>query len=240
MHNAADIARGSPQWQLLRTAMGWVNTYGRDLSHCLEAELKREPRLALWQNEHGTTLLHTALRNGKIRAVRMLLHSGADPNHADKQNAQTPLNCVLNFAGRFDSTHCEMLKDLLAAGADPNKPVNSAQYRPLSLALMCKHTEAIAILLEAGANISLCESEGHTLAQAATIMRFPQAADLIARHSERQRSERACTAAVAPPAPPHLLPLRSAALAPLPRQLAYAPVTDVTQATPSEPVTSHY
>ena len=109
--------------------------------------------------------------HGHWRLVRFLLDQGANPNHADPGNGETPLHAALCTTDR--ATHDRVLQVLLAAGANPNaatKPgaetggfmrdVRTRGETPLHRAAAFGTEETIAMLLNAGANKEARDANG--------------------------------------------------------------------------------
>ncbi len=76
-------------------------------------------------DKDGMTMLFVASHYGRRKAVQLLLANGADPNLAERKFDNAPLweatreACSGPFADKYD---IGIVSDLLAAGADPNRP----------------------------------------------------------------------------------------------------------------------
>ena len=91
------------------------------------------------------TLLHDMAHTGDVPKARLLIEYGVDLNRVDDEYRSTPLG----YAARWG--HVEMVRLLLANGADPRKS-GAGWSTPLSWARSKNHSEAEKILHEAGAN----------------------------------------------------------------------------------------
>ena len=98
------------------------------------------------RNLIGVNLMH---RVQTVRMVKLLVSLGIDPDQRDEQG-QTPLFWVAHAKNCYDLIHA-----LLDAGANINAVANDG-YTPLLDAVLGGYgTEAVVILLEAGAKIDL-------------------------------------------------------------------------------------
>jgi hypothetical protein len=93
-----------------------------------------------------------AARNGNLAAVQALVAAGTDPNAPNAKEA-----CALNAAAASDEP--EMVKWLLAHGANPNQHSKCGEYEcrggtPLSEAARIGSVEIARMLLAAGADIA--------------------------------------------------------------------------------------
>ena len=88
------------------------------------------------------TLLHDMAHTGDVRKARLLIEHGADVNYVDDEYRSTPLG----YAARWG--HVEMVKLLLASGADPQKS-GASWSTPLAWARKKNHTQVEKIVLEA-------------------------------------------------------------------------------------------
>lgn len=95
----------------------------------------------------GETMLMTAARTGKVGAVRVLLARGADVHARESRRGQT---AVMWAAAEG---HAEVLEELIKAGADFRKPLDSG-YTPLLFAVRQGHIAATKTLLKAGADVN--------------------------------------------------------------------------------------
>ncbi len=88
-----------------------------------------------------------------IKTVKMLLNEGVNPNSADN-NGQT----ALYFAARHGCT--EIVKALLAVGADVNKPAGWQKRTPLFVSAIGFQYETAKVLIDAGGNINQFDGDG--------------------------------------------------------------------------------
>ena len=134
----------------------------------------------------GLLPLHLAAALGRAAEVKQLLADGADVNAPAKLAGLTPLQFAV-LSGDMDTFHAllaagadvhaahntrialhtaaqmgrdEMVRELLAAGADPNAR-NLLGCTPLCLAVDWGHYEVCEALLAAGASVSIPAHEGH-------------------------------------------------------------------------------
>ena len=85
--------------------------------------------------------------------VKLLLCSGAKPNTADNKG-KTPLNWAA-------SNGCtDVVKLLLDARADPNKPNRNGRDTPLYWADFYGHKDVVKLLLDAGAKSHVADDRG--------------------------------------------------------------------------------
>jgi ankyrin repeat protein len=130
---------------------------------------------------HGETLnslgenlnLIRAAFHGHWRLSKFLLEQGADPNHPDPQNGETPLHAALSKTDRI--VYDRVLTVLLSHGANPNiatKPgVETGAFMrdcrtkgetPLHRAAAFGEVETIRLLKQAGAAIDAKDANGDT------------------------------------------------------------------------------
>jgi palmitoyltransferase len=117
--------------------------------------------------------LSAAAFHGHWRLCEFLLESGADPNFVDPQNHEVPLHAAL--CSRESLAHEQVVRVLLAAGADPNRTtrpgaetdgfMRDARTRgetPLHRAASYGTRGAIELLLGAGAQVDTQDAAGDT------------------------------------------------------------------------------
>ncbi|MGB8191767.1 MAG: ankyrin repeat domain-containing protein [Chitinophagaceae bacterium] len=90
---------------------------------------------------HHVTLLHDMAQEGDIEKAKLLLKHGADINSIEEEYQSTPLG----LAARWGNT--EMVKFLLAQGADPEKS-GASWATPLAWAKKKGHAEIEALLVK--------------------------------------------------------------------------------------------
>jgi uncharacterized protein len=136
----------------------------------------------------GTTALCFAILNGHYDTAALLVESGADPNLGDHARmaalyAAVDMNTLGEVYGRpprpsqDKSTALDLMKVLLAHGADPNarltgpalqrahtpgEPTLGAGATPLMRAAKNGDASAIELLIEHGANVSVAQNNGTT------------------------------------------------------------------------------
>ena len=90
-------------------------------------------------NKYGITPLHSAVQNGHLEIVEILIASGGLVNKASN-NGNTPLYMASSKG------HLEIVKVLIASGGLVNEANNNG-FTPLSVAQMNGHTEIVVFLL---------------------------------------------------------------------------------------------
>ncbi|MCK5802077.1 MAG: ankyrin repeat domain-containing protein [Lentisphaeria bacterium] len=118
----------------------------------------------------GRSALHEATERGNTEAVAALIRAKANVNQALTGKAYsgfTPLRAAAHFG------HLDIVKQLLAAGADPNAVTTGdfekawIGYTPLHAAVKQKHAEVVRALLAAKANPNITDARGQTALQLA-------------------------------------------------------------------------
>lgn len=107
------------------------------------------------------TALHAAARGGNITIFDLLIVKGANVNAMCKQG--TPLH----FAARTraivkDEVCAEIVKKLIAKGADVNTREPRQERTPLHIAVRRGRTKAAELLIAAGAEVNTKDKDGHT------------------------------------------------------------------------------
>jgi len=93
----------------------------------------------------GETPLHIVASWRDIRAARLLLEAGADPN-AHGEDGETPLHCAVLHQD------WELAKLLLAFGASKEEQTTGGST-PLDIARICNYKEGIALLSDNSSRI---------------------------------------------------------------------------------------
>ena len=141
------------------------------------------------KNAAGMTALHGAAAGGHLELIRFLLRRGADMNARDGQS-NTPMQRAVqrnhtavaaflieagtdvNLPGRSGITPLQnaglignlvLMRSLLAHGADPNGTGDPDHHVPLISTILPENEDAIALLLEAGANPNAVDKHGWTV-----------------------------------------------------------------------------
>ena len=109
----------------------------------------------------GMTTLMLAAEAGHIEIVNALLKVGAMVN-AQSKNGWTAMD-LATIAGRED-----VIKVLLAAGADPEVKENLLGVTPLMIAAQYGYTDIVKEVLTAGGDVEATDKEGNTALEFAT------------------------------------------------------------------------
>lgn len=110
----------------------------------------------------GETPLMMAARSGSLKAVKLLLDSGASVNTKDARREQTPLMWAVA------EHHVDVVQELLQHGADV-KARSKGGYTPLLFAAQQGDQEVARVLLAAGADINETASDGSSVLLVATM-----------------------------------------------------------------------
>lgn len=102
--------------------------------------------------EHGLSMLHHTVGQGRADIAQLLICAGADVNARHKTMGHTPLRDAAAFG------MLPLMNVLLAAGADPNAP-DQYGFTPLHMAAELRQKEAVRRLILAGANVHAESSE---------------------------------------------------------------------------------
>lgn len=88
--------------------------------------------------------LFAAAQVGDVVAIRLFLHSGADPNACD-DNGRTPLHVAV-FA-----SHDEFVRALIKGGSDP-RAFDIQRYDAITIAAVANDVEMLKLAIELGVN----------------------------------------------------------------------------------------
>lgn len=103
---------------------------------------------------YGNTPLHFMAKQRNYPMVKMLLHYGANPNMST-QHHETPLALACKTIEYPSKNNVEIIKELLAAGADPNiGGIGPNNDPPLFRAILWKNEELVSLLLAKGADVN--------------------------------------------------------------------------------------
>ena len=153
------------------------------------------------ENADGDTLLGDAVIFGYPEAVELLLKRGADPNArniagqtalwlaaeaplSDSNHDDPPAGATPAQRRAWTATYVAMMRDLLAAGADPNTS-DKTGLSPLGVAAWLGRTEGARVLLEAGANPNVRDRFGKTPLEWAIYYGHGALADLLRQRGAR-------------------------------------------------------
>jgi ankyrin repeat protein len=137
-----------------RTPLHAVAQYGKDViaARLLQAGAKINKRA----QSAGDTPLYTAVQNGHLSTVDMLIKAGADYNiQGFFFNKYTPL--YLAVLKGYDAIVARLIK----AGADVNK-ANKDGWTPLMVAVISNDAAIVSLLLQAGATPAAKNTQGKT------------------------------------------------------------------------------
>lgn len=177
------------------------------ISHGASVHVRDDPRTAVDQT-HGYTALHAAAWTGNADAVRVLMRHGANPMDREDKYWGTPAGWA-DYAGRtevrdlilegpidiFDAIFYRPDRVAAVLGQDPqalerkfreyvngpdkSKPWVDSSWTPLAFAVANGKTEAVRLLLDRGADLSVQDSEGRTLVELARHKQQPEIAELL-------------------------------------------------------------
>lgn len=127
-----------------------------------------------------------ACRNGSVARARIWMFLGASPDGESDYDAGRPYN-GLEFTSLVhavvDDKDCRLLRLLLAKGASPNLELGEGTT-PLVLAVDDHNTEAVKILLDAGANPRY--SDHWTAVDQARVLKFPDLIPIIQPYLKKE------------------------------------------------------
>jgi len=101
----------------------------------------------------GLTALVHAARHGQLRAIEILVGSGADPNLRSGGNDWTPLQHAIH------KNQLDAVQQLVRFGADTDRGTRTG-YTPLMMAAGYGHTATVEFLLETGSDATRLSKNG--------------------------------------------------------------------------------
>ncbi len=158
--NGADPVQGA-SWKGEDTPMHAAAKQGHDRVIRALADYGVNPNI---QNSSGQTPLHLAAWARHYEAVTVLIEIGSTVTARDSRG-YTPLHVERIFEGLPDTDNYErIVRALLLAGADVNALATKGRkgYTPLMGACRVGATEAVGLLIAAGADISARTYDGAT------------------------------------------------------------------------------
>lgn len=136
--------------------------------------------LAGWRR--ATEILSMATRAGFDKIVGLLVSAGAEVNTQDEQG-ETPLHISARFG------HVKCAKAILDATKDApihlDLPEKTFGWTALFVACVDGHHDMVKLLVEAGADLSRCDSSGWTAKEHAALRGHMKIAELLAEHTPR-------------------------------------------------------
>lgn len=114
------------------------------------------------RDARGYTALILASYNGQVSTTELLLSLGADVNAGDGERGHTALMGI-SFKG-----YPEIARRLVASGADVNAR-NFAGQTALMTAVLFNQMEIVDLLIDAGADPSIADANGHSVATLASM-----------------------------------------------------------------------
>ena len=136
------------------------------------------PDLGIQYLDEDWDPLQTAAAFGNLDVVRYIVGTNSDPNggkHLEKALV-TPRMTPIHIAARM--SHCEIIK-LLAVTADVNRQ-DQHGFTALHYAVVSRNKQAVGVLIEAGALVSIASNEGTTPLDIAQKLAFEEVADILA------------------------------------------------------------
>jgi ankyrin repeat protein len=139
----------------------------------------------------GTTALHWAVRQDDLETADLLIHAGANVKAANRFGA-TPLSLAAT------NGNAAMIEKLLKAGEDANSVVSESGDTVLMLAARTGKPDAVAMLLNHGADINKTNATGQTALMWAAAERNSSAVQVLIEH----KADLAAKTHAAPPPKP--------------------------------------
>jgi truncated hemoglobin YjbI len=145
------------------------------LKSAVAEAIEQDPTLGS-RRHAGRTLLHFAAGAGSLEIVAQLLRKGVDANVLDAGN-HTPLYRLANECS--SDTGPEIVKMLLAGGADVNHCAGVTRATPLHMAARRGFAGIAKALLDSGAALNARDSKGCTPLDRAINCRKSEVAELL-------------------------------------------------------------
>jgi len=123
----------------------------------------------------GTTALHWAVRHDDLETADLLIRAGANVKAANRFG-------VIPLALACTNGNAAMIGKLLTAGADPNAVVSEAGDTALMLAARTGKPDAVAMLLDHGADVNKANAAGETALMWAAAARNASAVQVLVDH----------------------------------------------------------
>ena len=107
------------------------------------------------------TPLHGAVY-ASAEMTRLLLEHGADPSATDSSLGMTPLHHASDGSSEKPGDYTEIMAALIEYGADVDAVDDARGATPLHQAVYFKEPDAVALLLEHGAEVNIADAYGDT------------------------------------------------------------------------------
>jgi len=132
------------------------------LKECLKVANINDSSVINSSSNDGSTVLHRAMRRGTTQIIETLLTSASVDVNARDLGGYTPLHrLIIDGASSLDSaTINRNIMLLLDAGAEIDAQVKGSQWTPLLFAIERQMHDQVRLLLENGANVNACGSNG--------------------------------------------------------------------------------
>jgi ankyrin repeat protein len=134
-----------------------------------------------------TALIHAASRGRSSDAVHALILAGADVNAAGRQEGRegwTPLLSAL-------SSPCKSLpivKELVLKGAEVNMAMPDGRTPLLLAVTLGDNPDFARVLLDAGADVLICDKEGNSALDYAKAKKYMRVANILSKAEKLRRT----------------------------------------------------
>lgn len=135
-----------------------ANTFEDDI---VKALIAARPAINAQDNDGASALLLACINGRRISIISSLIAAHADVNLPDK-TGRTPLlaaSALENRNGMFGAESADILRQLIAAKANV-KARNAANETALMLAIRAEREDLVKLLLDAGVDINVVNSDG--------------------------------------------------------------------------------